>query len=126
MPNVSELMGGSSIAVIKTVTQDSPVDLMRLGPCGGSRTETDDATRQPSRVQSSNRETQPASEISRLAFLSLLAGACFPATTQAAIPGEEVLIAQRGWDDDEDESEYREPIDKSTIKDVSGKTTGYQ
>ena len=50
-------------------------------------------------------------------------GACLPATTQAAIPGEEVLIAQRGWDDDEDESEYREPIDKSTIKDRSGKNT---
>ena len=62
-------------------------------------------------------------------FLSLLAasalglGTCLPATTQAAIPGEEVLIAQRGWDDEEEENEYREPVDKSTIKDRSGKDT---
>lgn len=60
-------------------------------------------------------------------FLSLLTattlglGVCFPVTTQASIPGEEVLIAQRGLDDEEDE--YREPIDKSTIKDGSGKNT---
>ena len=62
-------------------------------------------------------------------FLSLLTatalslGVCFPTTTQASIPGEEVLIAQRGFDDEEDEDQYREPIDKSTIKDGSGKNT---
>lgn len=58
-----------------------------------------------------------------LAASTLGLGICFPLTTQASIPSEEILIAQRGWDEEEAEDEYREPIDKSTIKDTSGKNT---
>jgi len=96
-------------------------------------------------IESSNSETQPASEIgvglsqqrqndgsdqcgmkpllSLLTATTLSLGVCFPTTTQASTPVDEVLVAQRGWNDEEEETEYREPVDKSTIKDRSGKNT---
>ena len=74
------------------------------------------------------RQNEGSEQFGMKPFLSLLAasalglGACFPATTQAAIPGEEVLIAQRGFDD-EGEDIDAEPVDRSKIKDGSGKNT---
>lgn len=45
-----------------------------------------------------------------------------PTATQASTPVDEVLIAQRGFDDEEDDIDA-EPVDKSKIKDGSGKDT---
>lgn len=62
------------------------------------------------------------------ALLSLLTASTLgisfhcPAPTQASIPVDEALIAQRGWDDEEEDLET-EPVDRSTIKDGSAKNT---